>query len=125
MSSAANAAGNAIRSNGHQSNLSGRRDSNARPAPWEGAALPLSYSRVMRILGRDWTQLQPTKLPCRLPAVAIRAANIAFLNFSEDQAPCPAANESRDRIESRSRIPVIKGQEKGVGFTTVDAWMRR
>lgn len=27
-------------------NKSGKRDSNSRPQPWQGCALPLSYSRV-------------------------------------------------------------------------------
>ena len=29
-------------------NWSGRRDLNSRPSPWQGDALPLSYSRVER-----------------------------------------------------------------------------
>ena len=29
-----------------QKNWSGRRDSNSRPQPWQGCALPLSYARV-------------------------------------------------------------------------------
>jgi hypothetical protein len=28
------------------SNWSGKRDSNSRPQPWQGCALPLSYSRI-------------------------------------------------------------------------------
>ena len=31
---------------------SGRRDSNPRPQPWQGCALPLSYTRVAQLLGR-------------------------------------------------------------------------
>src|SRR5260370_33238385 len=33
---------------------SGRRDSNPRPRPWQGRALPLSYTRI-RLGKADWT----------------------------------------------------------------------
>ncbi|EGE57262.1 hypothetical protein RHECNPAF_4460032 [Rhizobium etli CNPAF512] len=33
----------------HWENWSGRRDSNPRPQPWQGCALPLSYTRSIRI----------------------------------------------------------------------------
>src|SRR5476651_2186928 len=32
-------------------NWSGRRDSNPRPRPWQGRALPLSYTRIREIDG--------------------------------------------------------------------------
>ncbi len=31
----------------HQKRWSGRRDLNSRPPPWQGGALPLSYSRII------------------------------------------------------------------------------
>ena len=31
----------------HHRSWSGRRDSNSRPPPWQGGALPLSYSRII------------------------------------------------------------------------------
>src|SRR5690348_12876179 len=33
-------------------NWSGRRDSNPRPQPWQGCALPLSYARAPAVGGR-------------------------------------------------------------------------
>src|SRR6516165_9775481 len=33
-----------------EENWSGRRDSNPRPQPWQGCALPLSYTRSMRCI---------------------------------------------------------------------------
>src|SRR5262249_2781734 len=35
---------------------SGRRDSNPRPRPWQGRALPLSYTRIRRVVGRNGRQ---------------------------------------------------------------------
>src|SRR3974390_3640440 len=35
---------------------SGRRDSNPRPRPWQGRALPLSYTRIREIFGRSYSQ---------------------------------------------------------------------
>jgi hypothetical protein len=35
----------------HQKFWSGRRDSNPRPRPWQGRALPLSYTRIREIGG--------------------------------------------------------------------------
>ena len=35
-----------------QKNWSGRRDSNPRPRPWQGRALPLSYTRIRWFFGR-------------------------------------------------------------------------
>src|SRR6202048_2942030 len=37
-----------------KSSWSGRRDSNPRPRPWQGRALPLSYTRI-QIGKADWT----------------------------------------------------------------------
>src|SRR5215831_2155047 len=34
---------------GNATNWSGRRDSNPRPRPWQGRALPLSYTRIRRV----------------------------------------------------------------------------
>src|ERR1051325_11698556 len=34
---------------------SGRRDLNSRPSPWQGDALPLSYSRLSRVDSNDST----------------------------------------------------------------------
>lgn len=36
-------------------NWSGKRDLNPRPSPWQGDALPLSYSRIHRPKKRDST----------------------------------------------------------------------
>src|SRR3981081_3613093 len=36
---------------GHLKFWSGRRDSNPRPRPWQGRALPLSYTRIREIIG--------------------------------------------------------------------------
>src|SRR4026208_2438805 len=33
---------------------SGRRDLNSRPSPWQGDALPLSYSRLSTVDSNDW-----------------------------------------------------------------------
>jgi hypothetical protein len=36
---------------------SGKRDLNPRPSPWQGDALPLSYSRSITVGQRDWILL--------------------------------------------------------------------
>jgi hypothetical protein len=36
---------------GHFESWSGRRDSNPRPRPWQGRALPLSYTRIRETIG--------------------------------------------------------------------------
>jgi hypothetical protein len=37
----------------YQENWSGRRDSNSRPQPWQGCALPLSYARIVNLMHND------------------------------------------------------------------------
>ena len=39
-------------------NWSGRRDSNPRPRPWQGRALPLSYTRIRDVRGDRSPQAQ-------------------------------------------------------------------
>ena len=41
---------------------SGRRDSNPRPRPWQGRALPLSYTRI-REIGGDWSPATGRAMP--------------------------------------------------------------
>ncbi len=43
-------------------NWSGRRDSNPRPRPWQGRALPLSYTRI-RAIGGDWLPATGRAMP--------------------------------------------------------------
>src|SRR6476660_2658190 len=44
-------------------NWSGRRDSNPRPRPWQGRALPLSYTRVRWIYGRAMSAAKAEPIP--------------------------------------------------------------
>ena len=59
---------------------SGRRDSNSRPPPWEGGALPLSYSRSKLMVPRARFELaranahHPLKMAC-LPIPPPRLLN--------------------------------------------------
>ena len=39
---------------GRWKNWSGKRDLNPRPSPWQGDALPLSYSRLIAIVLEGW-----------------------------------------------------------------------
>src|SRR5665647_810399 len=57
---------------------SGRRDSNPRPRPWQGRALPLSYTRI-REIGGDHSpatgRAMPNALPeCNSPREAFESA---------------------------------------------------
>src|SRR5262245_63252597 len=47
-------------------NWSGRRDSNPRPRPWQGRALPLSYTRIRRVVGRTAVRRQAMPKDARL-----------------------------------------------------------
>ncbi len=42
-----------ISPSGHYNLWSGKRGSNSRPQPWQGCALPLSYSRISTSLGSE------------------------------------------------------------------------
>ena len=49
---------------------SGKRDSNSRPSPWQGDALPLSYSRIWCLRAesnRRHEDFQSSALPTELP----------------------------------------------------------
>ena len=52
---------------------SGRRDSNPRPRPWQGRALPLSYTRILRerrlIVGSDRQSYAKCRLRMQQPAM--------------------------------------------------------
>ena len=57
-----------------QKTWSGRRDSNPRPRPWQGRALPLSYTRI-RAFGSDYSPATGRAMPnaaleCNSPRVA-------------------------------------------------------
>src|ERR1044072_6779608 len=62
---------------------SGRRDSNPRPQPWQGCALPLSYARSERD-----RQAGPGKAPDRGPGQAAAAS----MGLHARQVPMEAAN---------------------------------
>src|SRR5215471_3103328 len=60
-------------------NWSGRRDSNPRPRPWQGRALPLSYTRVRWIYGRAMSaaKAEPiAKSPAPMQPVAKGAQSV-------------------------------------------------
>ena len=56
---------------GHDAIWSGKRDSNSRPPPWQGGALPLSYSRIKKCLrvesNHRHKDFQSFALPTELP----------------------------------------------------------
>jgi hypothetical protein len=43
---------------------SGKRDSNSRPSPWQGDALPLSYFRLFKIQEQRLTPVRPNTMRC-------------------------------------------------------------
>src|SRR5258706_3348458 len=62
----------------HKKIWSGRRDSNPRPRPWQGRALPLSYTRI-REVGGDLADTTGRAMPnahreCNSPHVAFESA---------------------------------------------------
>jgi hypothetical protein len=63
---------------------SGRRDSNPRPRPWQGRALPLSYTRI-REIGGDHSPATGRAMPnaareCNSPRAARNRSNGPILN---------------------------------------------
>ena len=70
-------------------NWSGKRDLNSRPSPWQGDALPLSYSRSLTVSTRGGILLGMSvtvKLPqyfCRYPAIQeISFVLVAFVTIA-------------------------------------------
>src|SRR5262249_51771731 len=48
----------------------GKRDSNPRPQPWQGCALPLSYSRTRIAVSTDRTECNKALVWCQLTALS-------------------------------------------------------
>src|SRR5712692_3352448 len=69
--------------NGPADVWSGRWDSNPRPRPWQGRALPLSYTRILAAHGRwlSYAKRRPAWQPIAgalpLPACRERSARVA------------------------------------------------
>ena len=82
---------------------SGRRDSNSRPQPWQGCALPLSYARTPP--GRDAPRNSERGLSQRRPALA-RAGKGAFQASRLAVAAIQSAERisfSREAVRSNSK----------------------
>ena len=107
---------------GRRAHWSGRRDSNPRPQPWQGCALPLSYTRILTGSG-----------PCRPPllcqkgkrkATGSRGSSVAVRSSLLLTANGPSA----DTFQLTGRLGATQGtvkQEAGrdlrwrLGDTTV------
>ena len=80
---------------------SGRRDSNPRPRPWQGRALPLSYTRI-REFGGDHSPTTGRAMPnaaseCNRPTTAEFAPRPAFTGALRARiGPKPAGPGSAD-----------------------------
>src|SRR5258708_1622663 len=66
---------------------SGRRDSNPRPRPWQGRALPLSYTRIREIDG-DCSPQRAELCQMRLTnaTAGLRPGSLKFAGHDGDQA---------------------------------------
>ena len=72
---------------------SGRRDSNPRPQPWQGCALPLSYARF-RSIARGLHKDPPKRMQAKLRRVSTQSRNVPSL---------PQVEMSLVAVEARAR----------------------
>ena len=59
--------------------MSGKRDSNPRRQPWQGCTLPLSYSRIMKILRAKGLEPPRRKAPDPKSGVSASSTTLALL----------------------------------------------
>src|SRR5579863_7401077 len=95
---------------------SGRRDSNPRPRPWQGRALPLSYTRIREMAGEgspvtaELCQMPPSNAtaganPRKSTELLDLAANLAEMGRNSRRAPLAAIrNTSRQPRSHESRF---------------------
>ena len=95
---------------------SGRRDLNPRPSPWQGDALPLSYSRwvLFEYIGRVCSgQRRPTSIMARTCGGPVSYSLIQGLTGCNPPAPytsqCSAHQASRGVCRPRAAIRSEKG----------------
>src|SRR6185369_2610589 len=92
---------------------SGRRDSNPRPRPWQGRALPLSYTRVRWIYGRAMSAAKAEPIPrstAPMQPVAKGAKSVA----GGPLFPRILARRGADPAGVHVTEPAISGQNGGL-----------
>ena len=79
---------------------SGRRDSNPRPRPWQGRALPLSYTRIREMAG-EWSPATGRAMP----NAAIECNSRRRLPLSQrNDRPCGLLGRNRPRMTGKSPL---------------------
>ena len=87
-----------------RANWSGRRDSNPRPRPWQGRALPLSYTRIRRKYGRDSPGRQGRsyrKRPALMQPMTALTARRRVARIGPAEAPVPGNDFAAASVEAR------------------------